>query len=150
MEQINQIILLLEGKTDKILKQLDEEMKSASEKQEYEKAAYIRDKKLAIQQISQKQKVSNINENDIDVIGISKNELLVCVEIFFIRKSKMIGRESYFFDDLKDMSDSEIVSGFIKQYYMDSQTIPSKIMIKYEIEDKEVIEKWLSEKQNNV
>lgn len=148
MEQINQIILLLEGKTDKILKQLDEEMKLASEKQEYEKAAYIRDKKLAIEQISQKQRVSNINENDIDVIGISKNELLVCVEIFFIRKSKMIGRENYFFDDLKDMSDAEIVSGFIKQYYIDSQNIPSKIMIKYNIEDKEAIEQWLSKKEN--
>ncbi len=148
MEQINQIILLLEGKTEKIIKQLEEEMELASKKQEYEKAAYIRDKKLAIEQISQKQRVSNINENDIDVIGISKNELLVCVEIFFIRKSKMIGRESYFFDDLKDMSDAEIVSGFIKQYYIDSQSIPSKIMIKYNIEDKEAIEQWLSEKQN--
>lgn len=147
-KQIDEIILLLEGKTDKIIKQLEEEMKIASEKQEYEKAAYIRDKKIAIEQISQKQIVSNINENDIDVIGIAKNELYVCVEVFFIRKSKMIGRESYFFDDLKDMENRDIVSGFIKQYYMDSQNVPSKIMIKYEIEDKEIIEQWLSKKEN--
>ena len=147
-KQIDEIVLLLEGKTDKIIKQLEQDMKIASEKQEYEKAAYIRDKKIAIEQISQKQIVSNINENDIDVIGIAKNELYVCVEVFFIRKSKMIGRESYFFDDLKDMLDSEIVSGFIKQYYMDAQNIPSKIMIKYNIEDKEIIEQWLSKKEN--
>lgn len=147
-KQIDEIILLLEGKTDKIIKQLEQEMKIASENQEYEKAAYIRDKKLAIEQISQKQIVSNINENDIDVIGIAKNELYVCVEIFFIRKSKMIGRESYFFDDLKDMENQDIVSGFIKQYYIDSQNIPSKIMIKYDIEDKKIIEEWLSKKEN--
>ena len=123
-------------------------MKIASEKQEYEKAAYIRDKKIAIEQISQKQIVSNINENDIDVIGIAKNELYVCIEVFFIRKSKMIGRESYFFDDLKDMENSDIISGFLKQYYMDSQNVPSKIMIKYNIEDKDAIEQWLSKKEN--
>ena len=146
--QIDEIILFLEGKTDKIIKQLEEEMKIASEKQEYEKAAYIRDKKIAIEQISQKQIVSNINENDIDVIGIAKNELYVCIEVFFIRKSKMIGRESYFFDDLKDMENSDIISGFLKQYYMDSQNVPSKIMIKYNIEDKDAIEQWLSKKEN--
>ena len=147
-KQIDEIILLLEGKTDKIIRQLEEEMKIASEKQEYEKAAYIRDKKIAIEQISQKQIVSNINENDIDVIGIAKNELYVCIEVFFIRKSKMIGRESYFFDDLKDMENSDIISGFLKQYYMDSQNVPGKIMIKYNIEDKDAIEQWLSKKEN--
>ncbi len=147
-KQIDEIILFLEGKTDKIIKQLEQDMKIASEKQEYEKAAYIRDKKIAIEQISQKQIVSNINENDIDVIGIAKNELYVCVEIFFIRKSKMIGRESYFFDDLKDMENEDIISGFIKQYYIDSQSVPSKIMIKYDIEDKKIIEEWLSKKEN--
>ncbi len=147
-KQIDEIILFLEGKTDKIIKQLEQDMKVASENQEYEKAAYIRDKKIAIEQISQKQIVSNINENDIDVIGIAKNELYVCVEIFFIRKSKMIGRESYFFDDLKDMENEDIISGFIKQYYIDSQSVPSKIMIKYDIEDKKIIEEWLSKKEN--
>ena len=64
------------------------------------------------------QKVSNISENNIDVIGLYKSELEVCIEIFFVRGSKMIGREHYFFPELKDMEDSEILSGFIKQYYL--------------------------------
>lgn len=72
MEQINQIIDLLEGKTDKIIRQLKKEMEEASIKFEYEKAAYIRDKILAIDNISKRQKVSNLSENDIDVIGIAK------------------------------------------------------------------------------
>ena len=84
-EQINQIIMLLEGKFDNILKEIDKKMMSAAENQEYEEAAYLRDQKNAIERISQKQKVSNITENDIDVIGIAKNNLSVCVEIFFVR-----------------------------------------------------------------
>ena len=129
MKQIDEIIELLEGKTDKIIKDLQKEIIVASEKQEYEKAAYLRDKMIAIENISQKQKVSNINENDIDVIGIAKNELCVCIEVFFVRQSKMIGREHYFFNDLVDMENSEIISSFIKQFYLESENLPSKIMI---------------------
>ena len=143
-EQIKEIIDLLDGKIDKIIKELKEEMKEASRKLDYEKAAMIRDKILAIERVSEKQKVSNISENSIDVIGIAKSELQVCIEIFFVRGSKMIGREHYFYQDLKDMDDKEILSGFIKQYYLDNPNIPSKIMIREEIEDKEVVEEWLS------
>lgn len=143
MIQINQIIMLLEGKTSKIIKELEEEMKKASEKLNFEKAANLRDRISAIERISEKQKVSNISENNIDVIGVYKNELSVCVEIFFVRGSKMIDREHYFFDDLKDMETKEILSGFIKQYYLGKIEFPNKIMIQEEIEDKEVIEEWL-------
>lgn len=142
--QINQIIMLLEGKTSKIIKELEEEMKQASEKLDFEKAANLRDRISAIERISAKQKVSNISENNIDVIGIYKNELSVCIEIFFVRGSKMIDREHYFYDDLKDMEQKEIISGFIKQYYIGKLELPNKIMIQEEIEDKELLEEWLS------
>ncbi len=143
-KQIDEIIDLLEGKTDKIIKSLDKQMKIESEKMNFEEAAYIRDKKLAIERVSAKQKVSNISENNIDVIGIAKSEMQVCVEIFFVRGSKMIGREHYFFSDLKEMEDKEILSGFIKQYYIDNPNLPNKIMLREELEDKELIEEWLS------
>ena len=119
-------------------------MEKASENLEFEKAAEIRDRILAIERVSEKQKVSNISENNIDVIGLYKNEVTVCIEMFFIRNSKMIGREHYFFDDLKDMEESEIVSGFLKQYYIDRKDFPSKIMMRYNLEDKDVLENWLS------
>ena len=145
-KQIDQICLLL----DSIIKKLEEEMKEYSKNLEFEKAAAIRDRILAIERVSEKQKVSNISENNIDVIGLYKNEVTVCIEIFFIRNSKMIGREHYFFDELKDMEEEEIVSGFIKQYYMDmdKKNFPSKIMQRYQLEDKEAIEKWLSDLGN--
>lgn len=121
-------------------------MKEASEKLDFENAAYIRDRLLAIETASQKQKVSNISENNIDVIGMAKSELEVCIEIFFVRGSKMIGREHYFFDNLGDMDDGEIISGFIKQYYMDNLNIPNKIMVSRELEDEEALEEWLGSK----
>ena len=144
VRQVNEIIDLLDGKTDKVLKDLEQQMQEAAKKFEYEKAAYLRDRKQAIQRASEKQKVSNLSENNIDVIGLAKSELEVCVEIFFVRGSKMIGREQYFYNDLKDMEDKEILSGFIKQYYLDNPNIPNKIMIREEIEDKTAIEQWLS------
>ena len=143
-EQINEIIDLLDGKTEKIIKELTEQMQIASQKMDYEKAANLRERIQAIERISTKQKVSNISENNIDVIGIAKSELQVCVEIFFVRGSKMIGREHYFYPDLKDMDNKEILSGFVKQYYMDNPNIPNKIMMREEIEDKDSVEQWLS------
>ena len=141
---IDEIIDLLEGKIEKISKELDKQMLEAAANMEYEKAASIRDRKLAILRVNEKQKVSNITENNIDVIGIAKSEMEVCIEIFFVRGSKMVGREHYFFTDLKEMDNQEIISGFIKQYYMDSLNLPNKIMVGEELEDKSAIEEWLS------
>ena len=146
MKQIDEIIDVLEGKTDKLLKQINAEMEEASNNMQYEKAAYLRDKKIAIERISEKQKVSNITENDIDVIGLAKSKTRVCVEIFFVRKSKMIGREHFFLDDLVDEEPKEILSSFIKQYYLDRPISPNKIMLREEIDDKEILEQLFTEK----
>ena len=143
-KQIDEIIDILDGKVDKVLKDLQKQMLEEADKMNFEKAAYIRDRMLAIQRVNEKQKVSNISENNIDVIGIAKSEIEVCVEIFFVRGSKMVGREHYFFNDLKEMDDKEIISGFIKQYYLDNQNLPNKIMVREELEDKEAIEEWLT------
>jgi len=147
-KQIDQIIMLLEGKTKEIIKQLDREIIELAEKQEYEKAAVLRDKKIAIERITEKQKVSNINEKAIDVIGIAKNELSICIEIFFVRNSKMIGREHYFFENSNELTENETLSEFIKQYYINKMDLPNKIMIPQEIEDIELIEKLLSDKSD--
>jgi excinuclease ABC subunit C len=145
-KQIDQILMLLEGKIDPIIKELEDGIREASKKQEYEEAAYLRDKKIAIENINQKQKVSNITENDIDVIGLAKNEITVCIEVFFVRHSKMIGREHYFFNEMGDVSNEELLSSFVKQYYINKEEIPHKIMLKEKLEDSEVIEDILSKK----
>ena len=143
-KQIDEIIAILEGKTDSLKKELEKEMLEASKKMEYEKAQELRDKILAIERISQRQKVSNMSENDIDVIGLARKDNEVCIEMFYVRNSKMIGREHFIFKGLEDEEDSEILSSFIKQYYVGRTILPNKIMIRDEIEDKDTIEMWLT------
>jgi len=143
--QIKQIISILEGKTDSVKKELEKKMDQASKNMEYEKAAEIRDQISAVERISQRQKVSNISENDIDVIGIYRDEYEICIEIFYIRSSKMIDREHYFLKGLNDEEDKQIISDFIKQYYVGKSFLPNKIMIKEDIEDRELIELWLTQ-----
>jgi excinuclease ABC subunit C len=92
--------------------------------------------------------VSNISENDIDVIGLARKDDEVCIEIFYVRNSRMIGRDHHIFKGLDDEQDSEILSSFIKQYYMGRAILPNKIMIKEEIEDKDTIEMLLTEQAN--
>ena len=145
-KQINQIIMLLEGITESIVKELEKEMQEVAQKQNYEQAAILRDKINAIKTFSEQQKVSNINEKTIDVIGIYKNEIEACIEIFFVRNSKMIGRENYFFKNMAGEETKTILSDFVKQYYLQKEKIPSKIMIQEDIEDIEILEKLLSEK----
>ena len=143
-EEINQIIGLLEGKTAKVVKQLEEEIQKAAEKLEFEKAAQLRDKKFAIQRITEeKQKVSNLSENNIDVIGLARSPFHICLELFLIRNSKMVERHHYFLDDLQDETDKEILSNFLKQHYMNELIFPNKIMMKEEIDDKELLQEWL-------
>ncbi len=145
-EEINQIIGLLEGKTANIVKQLEEEIQKAAENLEFEKAAQLRDKKFAIERITEeKQKVSNLSENNIDVIGLARSPFHICLELFLIRNSKMVERHHYFLDDLQDETDKEILSSFLKQHYMNEIVFPNKIMIKEEIEDKELLQEWLSQ-----
>ena len=147
-KKINEIISILEGKTEELKKELEAEMLEASKKMDYEKAQELRDKIFAIERISQRQKVSNISENDIDVIGLARKDGEVCIEIFYVRNSKMIGRDNYIFKGLEDEEDREIISSFIKQYYMGKQILPNKIMVKEDLEDKNAIEMWLTEQAN--
>ena len=144
-KQIDQIISILEGKTDNVKKELQEKMEIAAKNMEYEKAAEIRDQINAVERISQKQKVSNISENDIDVIGLYRDEYEICIEIFYVRNSKMVGRDHFFLKGLNDAEDKEIISDFIKQYYVGRSFLPNKIMIKEDIEDRELLEIWLTQ-----
>jgi excinuclease ABC subunit C len=145
-EKINQIIAILEGKTSDVKKDLEKGMKEASEKLDFEKAAQYRDELNALDALSQRQKVSNISENDIDVIGLARNDdgSKICVQIFYIRNSKMVGRDNFFFNDMADEEDKDIISEFIKQYYTGRTSYPNKIMIRDDIEDRELLENWLT------
>jgi excinuclease ABC subunit C len=142
-KMIDQIILLLEGRTEEFIKMIDKDMREASLNLNFEKAAELRDKKSSIENLIQRQKMDNYNENDIDVIGMIKKLDKASVQIFFIRNSKMIGSDNFIFNDVEELSEAELIETFLKQYYASSENIPGKIMFKYEIDDIELIRKWL-------
>ena len=143
-KRINQIISILDGKIDGVIKELKMQMEEASKNFEYEKAAMYRDEMLAAERISQRQKVSNISENDIDIIGLARSEQEICIEIFYIRNSKMIGRDNFFFKGLNDEDDKDIVSEFIERYYSSKTIFPSKIMCRNDFDERELYEEWLT------
>lgn len=142
--RINQIISILDGKIDSVIKELKVQMEDASKNFEYEKAAMYRDEMQAAERISQKQKVSNISENDIDIIGLARSEQEICIEIFYIRNSKMIGRDNFFFKGLNDEDDKDIISEFIERYYSSKTIFPSKIMCRNDFDERELYEEWLT------
>ncbi len=143
-KQINQIVSILDGRTEVAERELKMEMEQASKNLEFEKAALLRDELLATQRISQRQKVSNISDNDIDVIGLARNNQEICIEIFYIRNSKMIGRDNFFFKGLNDEEDKDIISEFIERYYTGKSFFPNKIMCREAFEDRELYEIWLT------
>ena len=145
-KMIDEISHILSGNISEVVKILENEMEEYSNNYEFEKAAQIRDRINNVKALVQIQKVSNFSENDIDVIGTYRSGDTVCLQIFFVRNQKLIGRENHFFEDSLDISETEIINSFMKQYYTKCPEIPSKIMLKYEIDDNGLLE-FLNEKK---
>ncbi len=143
-DMIDKVCDFLSGKYEDVVKKLTEEMNIYSEKMEYEKAASVRDKINSIKKASEKQKVAKFNNEDSDIIGLSKYETRACVEVLTIRGGKLLGQEQYKFEGVEEDDDEEIISMFIKQFYSTRLYIPKKIVIRYDLEDINVMEEWLS------
>ncbi len=141
-EVIKKIMLFLDGKVNDVISMLDAEIEREAQLLNYERAAELRDKKYNILNLSQKQKIDNWNENNIDVIGVVKMLDKASLEVFRIRSGKMIAGENFIFNEVNDVSELEIVCDFIKQFY-NEENIPSKIIFKYEFDDMELLRQRL-------
>ncbi len=145
--RIEQAVRFLGGEYQPIMQKLGEKMMAASAALEFEKAMEYRDLLNSVRQIAQKQKITDANDEDRDVIGISKDGEDAVVQVFFIRGGKLIGREHFYLRIAAEDTRAQILAVFMKQYYAGTPFIPKLIMLPYEIEDKEVIEEWLSGKR---
>jgi len=144
---MNDICGFLGGKQEEIVKRLENEMIKASENMEFEKAAALRDKIASLRHIAQKQKVVTNAMSDQDVIAFSKDPTDSCVQVFFIRGGKLIGREHFIFEGVGEVSDKELMTSFIKQFYSAAAYVPSEIVLQEDIDEMEIIERWLSSKR---
>ena len=137
MKVINQVIDVLDGKSEALIKQIDADMQKASSELNFEKAAELRDKKISLENLMQKQKMDSFSENNIDVIGIVKYLDKASIEVFNIRNSRMIGGKNFILKDVEEFSESDLIFDFMKQYYNDGN-VPDKIMFRYEFPDMEL------------
>ena len=149
-EIINKIDLFFQGKYSVIVKNLKKEMRKAAENEEYEKAAVLRDQIASIEEIMEKQFVDLVDDDlDQDVIAIAKGKLDIYVVIMPIRNGKITGRDDFLMSGSEYDSTSEILSAFIKQYYGYDRHVPKQILLSEEIEEKLLLEEWLSDLRGN-
>ncbi|XZN29112.1 excinuclease ABC subunit UvrC [Clostridium perfringens] len=148
-EMIDEIINILNGTDTSIIKKLKLEMEKAAEELEFEKAAKIRDRILAIELISEKQKMFTVKEGDEDFIDLYTDEKDGCAQVFFVREGKVTGREHFMIEDIGDDPVKEVISSFIASFYGGTAQIPKTIYVPEEIEDQELIEKFLTEKRGS-
>lgn len=140
---IGDLMRFLEGKSDPVLKRLQKEMDQASENLNYEKAASLRDQILAIEKIVEKQKIISNDQKDSDVIAMARSDREACVQVFFIRSGKLIGREYFILEGTEDEQNAAILEEFIKQFYSQAASIPNKVLLPQEVEESRIIEEWL-------
>ncbi len=138
--------LFLEGKDKELLKSLNEKMERESEALNFEEAARTRDRIKKIERVLEKQRITVTEMIDQDVIGMAREGGNADIQILFIRNGMMTGRKDFFWDDLKDTSNSEVITSFIEQFYRDEIQIPDEVLIPIEVEDRG-IEEWLSQRK---
>lgn len=143
-QMIEDLAKFLDGKTDPVLKRLQVEMARASNQLNYEKAAVVRDQIQAVERVVERQKIISNERKDSDVIAMARNNGEACVQIFFIRSGKLIGREYFILEGTEDEANAEILEEFIKQFYSQAAYIPNKVMLPQEVEEAMIINEWLN------
>jgi len=147
-QMLSDLESFLNGKSDPIVKRLENEMQKASEELRYEKAAAVRDQLKGIQTIIERQKiVFNTDYLDSDVIAMARADGEACVQIFFVRGGKMIGREYFILEGTEETSDTEVMEQFVKQFYTEAASVPEQLMLPQEIEEAKIIGQWLRSKR---
>ncbi|QFG04353.1 excinuclease ABC subunit UvrC [Tepidiforma bonchosmolovskayae] len=148
-EVIQQVILFLEGKADDVLRRLRKQMDDAAERLEFERAAQLRDQIRAIERTVERQHVATTRNEDADIFGLARDGDDACVQVFFIRGTQMIGRDSFMLAGVRDEPDATVLSNFLLQYYEGAQYIPRLVAVPAQPEDRESIEELLTGKRGS-
>ncbi|MDQ2086675.1 excinuclease ABC subunit UvrC [Herbivorax sp. ANBcel31] len=148
-EVILDIVKLLDGNQQDIIKKFEKDMEFASQNIEFEKAAKLRDKIISLRHIAQKQKIVSADMQDQDIIAFAKDQTDSCIQIFFIRAGKITGRKHFIFERINHLTDSELMTSFVKQFYSSSEYIPKEIVMQVDIAERDIIEEWLLKKRTS-
>jgi excinuclease ABC subunit C len=142
-QAIDDLCQFLNGRTEPIVSRLHDEMVLASNQLQFERAASLRDQVNAIEKVVEKQKVISSDYIDSDVIAMARSNGEACVQVFFIRSGKLIGREYFLLQGAEGAADANVMSGFIKQFYDQASMVPPQVLLPHEIEEAHIIKQWL-------
>ena len=146
-KSFRQALDFLGGHYDPLLKSLEEKMKEASERMDFEKAIEYRELLNSVKQVAQKQKITSSSEGDRDIVAMARDERDAVVQVFFIREGKLIGRDHFHVNASTAEGEAEIMESFIKQFYAGTPFIPRELWLQYPVEDESIIEEWLTAKR---
>jgi len=149
-EVIEQVILFLEGKADDVLRRLRKQMDEAAGRMEYERAAQVRDQLRAIERTVERQMVSTTRKEDVDIFGLARDSDQACVQVFFVRGTQMIGRDTFMLEGVRDEPDSAVLTNFLLQYYEGAQYVPKLVAIPSEADERDTMEALLTEKRGSL
>ena len=148
-EQVAGAMEFLNGSYAPILRDLEGKMKQAAQEMEFEEAARLRDLLASVRSVAQKQKITDSDLEDKDIIALYKDDKDAVVQVFFVRDGKLIGREHYYMMHVADREKPEILEDFVKQFYAGTPFIPREIMTQYELTDTQLLEQWLTERRGS-
>lgn len=146
-EMINQVVQFLEGKQELVLGELEQKMRQASHQLQFEKAALVRDQIRAIEKVIEAQKIAVTLRGEQDVIAVAQDRGLACIQIFFIRNNKLVGRDHFTMENVLDETPGEIITSFVKQYYASSPNIPPTLLLQHPVNEPETLTRWLREQK---
>jgi excinuclease ABC subunit C len=149
-EVIRQVILFLEGRSDEVVRDLKKRMNEASAQMLYEQAARVRDQIRAIQRTTEQQTMATTRRGDDDIFGLARDGNEACVFVWFLRGTKIVGRDHFMLDGAADESDADVIGSFIKQFYDAAAYVPKAVLVPAQPSDTDVIEEWLSERRGSL
>ena len=144
---VSEVQRFLEGKDDDLVKELTRRMEAAAAEMRFEQAAVVRDRIQALNTVRERQKIISTEETDQDIIGLVRQGSDACVQLFFVRKGRLLGRESFYFDRLVAESDGEVLSAFVRQFYARSVTPAPEIVLSTEIAEAPLVLEWLRQRR---
>lgn len=144
-DMVREVVLFMEGKQEDLLRRLHDRMQTYAYNLDFEKAAQIRDQIKAVEAVLEKQKIVSVGGEDQDVIAMARGRNEVCIQIFYVRKGKLMGRDHFFMERTDGLLREEVMAAFIKQYYNRAAEIPPVILLADDAEDRAVIQEWLTQ-----
>lgn len=146
-QMVEDLCQFLQGRTEQIVSRLRLEMEQASEEMHFERAASLRDQVRAIETVVEHQKIISSEYVDSDVLALARSDGDACVQIFFIRGGKLIGRDYFLLEGAADNTDANVMAEFVKQFYNQASTVPSQVLLPHEVEEAQIISQWLSQRR---